>query len=81
MKKVLLLAGAALLLMCTACTKEKNCRCAVQGTQNVRIVTIKKGNCNKINVINYFDALDTMHTDVVVCTDYPFDSDSLIIIR
>lgn len=79
MKKHLIIIAAALALLCSSCVKEKNCRCTVQNSQNVRIITIKKGNCAKINTYSYFDALDTMHTDVVFCTDYPFEADTAIV--
>lgn len=79
MKKVLLLTGVAALLLCSACTKEKNCRCSVLGRQNVRIVTIKGGSCSQLNYASYQDELDTTHIDKMLCTDYPFDADSLII--
>lgn len=78
MKKVLFLTAAALLL-CSACTKEKNCRCSVLGRQDVRIITIKGGQCGLLNYASYRDELDTLHIDSVVCTDYPFAADSLIV--
>lgn len=79
MKKVLLLIAVALVVLCTACVKEKNCRCSVMGTQNVRIITIKGGDCNKINYVTYYDELDSTFVDHVVCTDYPFDADTAIV--
>lgn len=79
MKKVLLLIGVAILALCASCVKEKNCRCSVIGTQTTRVITISKGNCSQLNHVTYFDALDTAHTDTVVCTDYPFEADSSIV--
>lgn len=80
MKKVLFLTAAALLL-CSACTKEKNCRCSVLGRQDVRIITIKGGKCSQLNYASFHDELDTLHVDSILCTDYPFDADSLIVER
>lgn len=79
MKKILFLMGAAALLLCVSCGKEKNCRCAVVGSQIVRIVTITSGQCEQIHHASYHDALDTLHTDYVLCTDYPFEADTLIV--
>lgn len=79
MKKLMLLVAAALLVLCASCVKEKNCRCAVMGKQNVRIITIKRGDCRKINHVTYFDDLDSSFVDNVVCTDYPFDADTAIV--
>ncbi|MBQ0160950.1 MAG: hypothetical protein MJZ99_06775 [Bacteroidales bacterium] len=81
MKKIMYVMGAIALMLCTSCVKEKNCRCTVAGGQDVRIVTIKRGDCSKLNSVNYFDALDTMYTQEIVCTDYPFLADSLIVIQ
>lgn len=78
MKKVLFLM-AAVALLCVSCVKEKNCRCSILGHQEVRIVTIKSGDCAKINSVGYFDPLDTLHTEFVVCTDFPFSGDSIIV--
>ncbi len=79
MKKVLSLIGVAVLVMSVSCTKEKNCRCSVIGTQSTRIITISKGNCSQLNYVTYYDALDTAHVDNIVCTDYPFEADSSIV--
>ena len=79
MKKILILIGAAALMLCVSCKKEKNCRCTVVGSQIVRIVTITSGSCEKIHHASYHDALDTLFTDYVLCTDYAFEADSLIV--
>lgn len=79
MKKLTLVMGAMALMLCTSCVKEKNCRCTVVGGQDVRIITLKKGDCSKLNTVNYYDALDTMYTQVIVCSDYHFLADSLIV--
>ena len=79
MKKILFLIGAAALLLCTACKKEKSCRCSVVGTQTVRIITINSGSCDQLHHASYRDALDTLFTDYLLCTDYPFEADSLIV--
>lgn len=79
MKKKLLLVAAAMMLLTVACTKEKNCRCAVLGTQTVRIVTISKGDCHSLSFARYYDILDNLHIDTLVCTDYPFEADSLVV--
>ena len=79
MKKILFLIGAATLVLCASCSKEKNCRCSVVGSQIVRIVTITGGTCDDLNHASYRDALDTLHTDYILCTDYPFEADSMIV--
>lgn len=79
MKKVLLFIGVAALLLCSACKKDKNCRCSVLGQQDVRIITIDGGKCSQINFASYYDELDTLHVDSVLCTDFAFDADSLIV--
>lgn len=79
MKKTILLLATAMLLLTASCAKEKHCRCAVLGSQAVRIITIKSANCHDINYVSYFDELDTLHVDSLVCTDYPFEADSLIV--
>jgi hypothetical protein len=79
MKKILFLIGAAALVLCVSCNKEKQCRCAVVGTQTVRIITITSGRCDQIHHASQHDALDTLHTDYLLCTDYPFAGDSLIV--
>lgn len=78
MKKSILLPAAAILLLAASCAKEKHCRCAVLGSQAVRIITIKSANCHDINYVSYYDELDTLHVDSLVCTDYPFEADSLV---
>jgi hypothetical protein len=79
MKKGILLLAAATALLAVSCAKEKNCRCAVTNTQTVRIITIKKGDCHDFTYANYRDILDNLHVDTLVCTDYPFEADSLIV--
>ena len=79
MKKTLLILGAAALLLCASCKKEKHCRCSVVGSQIVRIVTITNGSCDMIHHASYHDALDTLFTDYLLCTDYPFEADSLLV--
>jgi len=81
MKKLLLIVAVAVAVLAVACNKEKNCRCSVLEQQTVRIITIKSGSCEKLNAAGYFDALDTLHKDNILCTDYPFGADSLIIER
>lgn len=81
MKKLMFLLGVATLVLCASCVKEKNCRCSVVGTQEVRIITIKSGSCDKIHHASYHDALDTLFTDYILCTDYPFEGDSLVVNR
>ena len=78
MKKKLLLLAVATMLLAVSCVKEKNCRCAVLKRQTVRIITLKSGSCNSLNHVSYRDELDTLFTDTIVCTDYPFEADSLI---
>lgn len=79
MKKIMFLLAAVLVLMTVSCTKQKNCRCAVMGSQTVRIITISKGDCSKINYVTWYNDLDTAFTDHVVCTDFPFEADTAIV--
>ena len=79
MKKILFLIGAAALVLCVSCKKEKQCRCSVVGSQTVRIITITSGQCDQIHHFSSHDALDTLHVDYVLCTDFPFEADSLIV--
>lgn len=82
MKKGILLVAVALIALCSACNKEKHCRCAVLGNQTVRIITVKNNtSCEKINNASYYDDLDTLHIDSLLCIDYPFDADSTIVYR
>ncbi|MBR2959914.1 MAG: hypothetical protein IKC19_09865 [Bacteroidales bacterium] len=77
-RKILTMAGVALLLAVTAgCGKQKTCRCAVMGTSTVRIVEIDKGECNQLNVYTYHTPLDVTMTDSLLCTDYEFMIDSI----
>lgn len=79
MKKIMFLMLVAGLMVVTSCTKEKNCRCSVKGSQLVRIITLKGGSCKDIYYVRHYDALDTMYYDTVFCTDYPFEADSLVV--
>ena len=79
MKKLLLVVAVALAVLAVACSKEKSCRCSVVGKQSVRIVNIKSGDCSSLNTASYYDRLDTVHVDSILCTDYPFGADSLIV--
>jgi hypothetical protein len=79
MKKIMFLMLVAGLMVVTSCTKEKNCRCSVKGSQLVRIITLKGGSCKNIYYVRHYDALDTMYYDTVFCTDYPFEADSLVV--
>ena len=76
-RRMLLLAGAVMLLTAVGCSKQKNCRCAVRGTSTVRIITIERGECAQLKVFQYNDALDSLHVDSLVCTDYEFDIDHI----
>ena len=79
MKKVLIVVGVAVAVLAVACNKEKSCRCSVVGKQVVRVVNIKSGDCRDLNTASYYDQLDTLHVDSILCTDYPFGADSLIV--
>lgn len=77
-RKILLLAGAALLLAGAAgCSKEKTCRCSVRGTSHVRIIKIDKGDCTQLHVFQGHDAVDSIWADSLLCTDYEFRIDSI----
>ncbi|MBQ0015650.1 MAG: hypothetical protein KBT04_01535 [Bacteroidales bacterium] len=69
MNKLLLLLGVCLLL-CTACTKEKTCRCSVPNSQTTHVFTIKKGDCTSINTFEYDDETAAHRTDSVFCVEY-----------
>ncbi len=82
MKKVLILSVLLVAVAATACVKEKSCRCAVttEGrSQLVRIINIKHGSCEKLNYAGFYDGLDTLHIDNMLCTDFKFDADTLIV--
>lgn len=79
MKKILFLTAIAATLLLASCNKEKSCRCTVVGSQTVRVINITSGSCDNITHASYHDDLDTLHTDYILCTDYPFEADSLII--
>ena len=81
MKKVLIAVGVLVAVTAVACNKEKSCRCSVVGKQQVRIINIKHGSCEKLNTAGNFDGLDTLHVDAILCTDHVFDADSLIVER
>lgn len=81
MKKVLIIVGVAVAVLAVACNKEKSCRCSVLGQQQVRIINITTGSCEKLNGAGNYDALDTLHRDEILCTDFAFDADSLIVER
>ena len=82
MKKLLLIVAVVVAVLSAACVKEKSCRCAVTSegrSQLVRIINIKHGNCEKLNYAGYYDGLDTLHIDSMLCTDFAFKADSLIV--
>lgn len=81
MKKVLILAGIVLALTVVACNKEKSCRCSVIDQQTVRIINITSGSCDKLSGAGNYDALDTLHRDEIICTDFAFDADTTIVER
>ena len=68
---------AVLALMClvSSCSKEKECRCAVNGKQEIRIIRIQKGNCK--DIYSYLYDLDpVLYPDIldsVLCTDFDFE--------
>ena len=75
-KKLLLIAGMAVLLMgVAACSKEKKCRCSVLHSSKVRIITISGGDCRDIKLFSYHTALDVLKVDSLLCTDYEFNID------
>ncbi|MBP5536518.1 MAG: hypothetical protein J6X62_06985 [Bacteroidales bacterium] len=78
MKKFLLLIIAVVALCCTACHKDKQCRCAVKSGQDVRMITLKRGNCNDLYYVRY-DRNETILDvwDTVFCTDFEFVGDSI----
>ena len=76
-RKLLVLAGAALLLTAAACSKEKTCRCSVRGTSDVRIIKIANGECTQLKHLDYHSPLDVQLTDSLICTDYEFRIDSI----
>jgi len=81
MKKLLLIVALAVAVLAVACNKEKSCRCSVLGQQSVRIINIKSGSCESLSGAGNYDALDTLHRDDILCTDFAFNADSLIVER
>ena len=76
--KILILAGAALLLAAAAgCSKQKTCRCSVKNTSRVRIVKIEKGECDQLHWFQGHDEVDSLWADSLLCTDYDFRIDSI----
>lgn len=77
MKRILLIISVMSLFLLVSCSKSLNCRCAVNGTQNVRVITIDSHtSCADIYYVQY-NASDLPEeqglVDSVYCTDYPFD--------
>ena len=71
MKKLVPISFAVLAfaLLCTGCNKEKNCRCAVKGSQHVRVMTIERGSCEDLNYVEYQDPvhITSLNTDTILC--------------
>lgn len=76
-RKLLLIAGAAILLAAVGCSKEKTCRCAVRGTSTVRIIKIERGECSQLSHVYHHSPLQVQLIDSLVCTDYEFHIDSI----
>lgn len=76
-RKMMIVAGALLLLAATGCTKEKTCRCSVMGKSTVRIIKISHGECDQLSTYTYHTPLDVTVTDSLLCTDYEFRIDSI----
>ena len=64
-------------LVTVGCTKSVNCRCAVKGSNDVRVVSVNEfSDCRDIYYIQFNASPlpeDQNLVDSVVCTDYPFD--------
>lgn len=77
MKKIILAGAAVLILLATAaCSKERQCRCAVLGQQTVRVYTIDKGTCEDFRYMLY-DLDPVLYpdlTDSILCTDFDFEA-------
>lgn len=73
----IILAAGALLFVVAGCSKQKTCRCTVLGTSKVRIVKVEKGDCRDLSVYQYHTTVDSLKVDSLLCTDYPFDIDSI----
>lgn len=76
-RKILCLSAALLLLSAVGCNKQKTCRCAVRGTQTVRIIKIEHGECEQLSLYQYHTPLDSLEVDSLVCTGYEFGIDSI----
>lgn len=52
-----------------SCKKVKNCRCAVKGSQSVRMIEIGKGSCEDLNYVLYNDPVHLRDTacDTLLC--------------
>lgn len=71
--------GGALVLLAgtTACSKEKTCRCTVQGRALVRVIKIEHGACEDIHAYSFHNELDSLRIDSLLCTDHEFAIDSI----
>ena len=72
-KAILLLLAAALAAGAASCNKDKQCRCAVTHSADIRLVTIKNGSCKNIYYVRYDRNATTLDIlDTVFCTDFDF---------
>jgi hypothetical protein len=78
-RKILILAGAVLLLTAVGCSKKKTCRCIVRGANSslVRVVKINKGECTSLQNYEAHDELDSIWNEPLLCTDYEFRIDTI----
>lgn len=76
MKKILFFCAVlSLTVLATSCGKERECRCAVKGKSDIRIIRIQKGTCQDIysylwdqDPVLYPDIMDS-----ILCTDFDFE--------
>lgn len=72
-KKIFRFASVSLvcmaLVLCASCKKVKNCRCAVKGSQTVRMIELEKGSCDDLNYVEYDDPVHvgTLAYDTILC--------------
>lgn len=76
-RAMIVAAVAVLALTLTGCSKQKVCRCAVEGKATVRIIKIDKGECDQLRVYDYHNMVEDQTAERLLCTDYEFAIDSI----
>lgn len=73
-KLVLLCLLMSFVALCTSCSKERECRCAVDGESTIRIIRINSGTCEDLYSVLYDQdpVLYPDQMDSILCTDFDF---------